>query len=561
MIASHFSNFIAQYHKGSTHAFKSLIRKLCELTDSGSSCLDLHDEPEHSVKEWLDILRCDLDGSAVSSPGGTTPLILTDHHQLYLQRYFLHEKHVFDAIDRAARTPPSEISENILSDIHQLLGDPETNDQAKAAVCALRNRLSIISGGPGTGKTTTVVSILEILRKNGSFSTATECLLLAPTGKAADRLRQSIQGGLLRLKIESDPFPTETSTIHRALGYRPDSIEFRHHANNPLHARVVVIDESSMVDLPLMARLLDAIPDDARIILLGDKNQLASVQVGTVLSDLMQASQTCDHPIQDCSVTLRTSYRTKGAISQACDAIRSGNAKQCWVVMQESTESPEFEGTIRHELPPQNLHKALSEFVNLHWLPVLQNTELSKKEQIRQIDQFRILTPTNKGIYGVESINHTIDQILISHGIPKRDIWYPGRSVIIQKNDYTMGLYNGDIGLTLQDDTAQTSSLSVYFQSNEEADGVKGFSPALLPECNTAWALTIHRTQGSEYEHILLIIPPNKDSKILSRELLYTGLSRAKQSATIWCSEDNLIQTIESTVQRASGLSNMFGKS
>lgn len=558
MLASHFPQFIAQYHKGSTHAFKSLVRKLCELTDSGSSCLDLHHEPEYSIEEWQDILRCDQDGSAVSSPGGSTPLILTEHHQLYLQRYYLHEKQVFDAIDRTARTAPYEINERILSDIHQLLGDPSTNDQAQAAVSALRHRLCIISGGPGTGKTTTVVSILEVLRNNGSFSSAEECLLLAPTGKAADRLRQSIQGGIQRLKIEPEGFPTETSTIHRALGYRPESIEFRHHANNPLQARVVVIDESSMVDLPLMARLLDAIPEEARIILLGDKNQLASVQIGTVLSDLMQASQVCDHPIRDCSVTLRTSYRTKGAISLACDAIRHGDSKRCWKIIQESTESPEFEGTIQQQQAPQNLHKALHEFVNRHWLPVLQNSELSKDEKIRQIDQFRILTPTNKGLYGVESINHSIDQILIAHGIPKRDAWYPGRSVIIQKNDYTMGLYNGDIGLTLEDEAAPNPSLNVYFESAEAPLGVQGFSPALLPECNTAWALTIHRTQGSEYDHILLIIPPNKDSKILSRELLYTGLSRAKLSATLWCSEAALTQTIDTTVQRASGLSSMF---
>jgi len=562
MLSHPFSQFIAHHHGSNEPAFKKLVRHLCELTESGSSCLDLKDEDTLSFKEWQKILRRDQPESAVSSPGGNTPLILTDNGQLYLQRYYLHEKKVFEIINRASRQPKTEISETSLQTINSLLGDPKTNDQAKAAVSALENRLTIISGGPGTGKTTTVVSILELLRESGHYTSPTDCLLLAPTGKAADRLRQSILGGLARLNIDPEHFPTETSTIHRALGYRPNSIEFRHHAKNPLHARVVVVDESSMVALPLMARLLDAIPEDASIILLGDKNQLSSVEVGTVLSDLMQASQSKpsnDHPIRDCAVTLHTSYRTMGAINAACEAIRDGQSKKAWKVIQSSSESPEFEGTITQELPPPNLRRALSDFVNQHWLPVLQNASLSPAEKIQQIDQFRILTPTHKGIYGVESINHTIDQILLTHGIQMRDVWYAGRSVIIQKNDYPMGIYNGDIGLTLEDDAENNSTLKVYFKSGEE---LKSFSPALLPECATAWALTIHRTQGSEYDHILLIIPPkpksNQDSKILSRELLYTGLSRAKQSATIWCSEESLKQTIETTVQRASGLSRMF---
>jgi len=559
MLSHPFSQFIANHHGCKDPAFKKLVRHLCELTESGSSCLDLNNEDTLSLEEWQKILRRDQPESAVSSPGGNTPLILTDNGQLYLQRYYLHEKKVFEIINRAARQPKTEISEISRQRINSLLGDPKTNDQAKAAVCALENRLTIISGGPGTGKTTTVVSILELLRESGYYTSPTDCLLLAPTGKAADRLRQSILGGLDRLNIEPEHFPTETSTIHRALGYRPNSIEFRHHAENPLHARVVVVDESSMVALPLMARLLDAIPEDARIILLGDKNQLASVEVGTVLSDLMQASQSNDHPIRNCAVTLHTSYRTMGAINAACEAIRDGQSKKTWQVIQSSSKSPEFEGTITQELPPPNPRQALSDFVNQHWLPVLQDDSLSPAEKIQQVDQFRILTPTHKGIYGVESINHTIDQILISHGIQTRDVWYAGRSVIIQKNDYPMGIYNGDIGLTLTDDSEHTSALKVYFKSGEE---LKSFSPALLPECATAWALTIHRTQGSEYDHILLIIPPNQkstqDSKILSRELLYTGLSRAKQSATIWCSEESLKLTIETTVQRASGLSRMF---
>lgn len=562
MISHSFSQFITQHHTPPHPDFQPLVWQLSELTENGSSCLNLKENNLHTHDEWLDILRCDQSGSAVGSPGSTTPLILTPDGKLYLQRYYLFEQQVFTAINHAARGKQNTLGDATEQRIANLFSHPDSADQANATRCALRNRFTIISGGPGTGKTTTVVKILLLLRELNHFTLPTDCLLLAPTGKAADRLRQSILGGLAYENIPSDDFPTETSTIHRALGWKPDSIEFRHNADNPLNSKVVVIDETSMVDLPLMARLLDAIPEDARIILLGDKNQLSSIQVGTVLSDLMDAAEKSTHPIKDCTITLKKSWRTSGPISAACNAIRDGDANLAWT---EITESPaDTTGAIIHATPPKELIAALSPFVEKYWLPVLLNTEMSPLEKIQAIDQFRILTPTHKGLYGVQSINQTIDNILSAHGIPKRDVWYNGRSVIVQSNDYNLGIYNGDIGLTLaekNDPADGSASMLVCFKSG---DDIKKVPPALLPECATAWALTIHRTQGSEYDHILMIIPPNQkedgkdESKILSRELLYTGLSRAKKSATLWCTEKGLRQTIAKTVQRASGLSDMF---
>lgn len=580
MLAHHFSQLIADHHSSKDPVFRDIVRRLCELTESGSSCINLHLKNERSIKQWKSLLSRDQAGSAVVSPGGSAPLILTDDGFLYLQRYYLHEHSVFQKIDTAARTEANTVEEKTLSQLNEILGSPDENDQAKAALCALRNRLTIISGGPGTGKTTTVVSILELLRTSGHLTSAEDCLLLAPTGKAADRLKQSILSGIKFKNYDAKNFPTETSTIHRALGYRHGCIEFKHHGQNPLQAKVVVVDETSMVDLPLMARLLDAIADDARIILLGDQNQLASVQVGSVLSDLMQAARhdapLCEnpelplfdappHPISNCTVTLTTSHRTKGPVNTVCDAIRDGNADAAW---HEITSSPEdVTGAIIQTPPAANLRSALNGFVAQHWLPVLRDDDLSISEKIKGIDQFRILCPTHKGLYGVESINQTIDQILSAHGIPKRDTWYPGRSVIIQQNDYGAGIFNGDIGLTWphEDDSKSSetkpeiapSSLSVHFQTG---DKIKSIAPSLLPSCQTAWALTIHRTQGSEYDHILIIVPPSEDSKILTRELLYTGLSRAKKSATLWCTEESLRSTIGQTVQRASGLAEMFAQ-
>jgi len=539
------------------------VQELSELTESGSSCLDLKKNDLHSYDDWLEILQCDAPDSAVGSPGSNAPLILSSHGKLYLQRYFLFEHNIFQAIDRATQNESFPLTESIEKRITQLFPDPASSDQADATRCALKNRFCIISGGPGTGKTTTVVKILLLLQELGIFTKPSDCLLLAPTGKAADRLHQSILSGLVYQKIPIDNFPTETSTIHRALGWLHGTIEFRHHAQNPLNAKVVVIDETSMVDLPLMARLLDAIPETAKIILLGDKNQLSSVDVGTVLNDLMEASEQSNHPIRHCAVMLRKSWRTTGSISETCDAIRDGDSTRAWntIIHSHQHENPtDTLGAITLEQPPKNLYKALLPFVKKHWLPVLLNPELSDSEKLQEIDNFRILAPTHNGPYGVQTINQTVDKILMNHGIdnPKRDIWYAGRSVIIQSNDYALGIFNGDIGLTLPS-ASSPQDLHVCFQSGDQ---IKHISPSLLPETNTAWGLTIHRTQGSEYNHILLIIPPSPDatkpSKILTRELLYTGLSRAKHSATLWCTEESLSETINTTVQRASGLSEQF---
>jgi len=560
-----FSQFIAKHHSPENPDFQCLIKNLCEVTENGSSCLSIKSDDKLSYAKCLELLNCDGADSAVGSPGSNSPIILSPNGDLFLQRYYLYEKRVFNAIDAAARNGATPSNDPIEQEIKKLFPDDNSADQAKAARCALTNRLCIITGGPGTGKTTTVVKILQLLRQFNYFSHPSDCLLLAPTGKAADRLRQSILGGLNYQKIPVEDFPTETSTIHRALGWRPNNIEFRHNAGNPLNTKVVVVDETSMVALPLMARLLDAIPEDARIILLGDKNQLSSIQVGTVLSDLISAAEQTSHPIKNCTITLKKSWRTSGSVGEACDAIRDNNAPLAWKII---TKSPEgTPGSIIQADPPENLHQALEQHVKKHWLPVLLDDSMNEMEKIQGIDQFRILTPTHQGPYGVLAINKTINSILAEHGIPNASSpWYHGRSVIVQRNDYNLGIYNGDVGLTLVDtslphtaaSSSEYSSLCVHFKRGDE---LKKIPPALLPECSTAWALTIHRTQGSEYDHILLIIPPHKESKILSRELLYTGLSRAKKSATIWCTEDSLHQAINTTVQRASGLTSMFSSS
>lgn len=550
MPSEHFAKFLSKRHQPYSKDFYHLVRQLSEAVEAGSSCLHLKHHKRHSLAEWLDILQPDAELSTVCSPGGNAPVVLTEQGHLYLQRYYLHELGIFEKLSQWISQPLDSISAATKKKFNELF--PEKNDQSLAAETALKRRFTIISGGPGTGKTTTVLKILILLSKQGYYSEPTDVLLLAPTGKAADRLKQSILGGIADLGELPLDLPHESSTIHRTLGFRPGTIEFRHNATNPLAAKVVVIDESSMVDLPLMQRLLDAIPATARIILLGDKNQLASVQVGTVLSDIMEAADSSKTALKQCSVTLRKSYRTQGPINATCGHIKNGDTDAAWDTLT-SSSADEIGATIQQELPRQ-LRSKLTPFVEQHWLPILKDDNLTPEQKLEGIDRFRILCPTHKGPYGIAAINQAVEQILASNGFDTQQVWYAGRSIIIQQNDHALGVYNGDTGLVLAGD--EDNSL-VHFSS---ADELRSFSPSRLPEAKTAWALTIHRTQGSEYDHILLVIPPVEDSPILSRELLYTGLSRAKKSATVWCSEDSFKQTINATVQRASGLSAMFAE-
>lgn len=551
MLSEHFAKFLSNRHQPSSKDFYHLVRQLSEAVEAGSSCLHLKNHKRHSLSGWRDdILQPDAELSTVCSPNGHAPLVLTEQGHLYLQRYYLHELGIFEKVSQWITQPVDSISAATKKQFNILF--PEQNDQAQAAETALKRRFSIISGGPGTGKTTTVLKILMLLREQGYYSDPTDVLLLAPTGKAADRLKQSILGGIADLGELPLDLPHESSTIHRTLGFRPGTIEFRHNAANPLSAKVVVIDESSMVDLPLMHRLLDAIPSTARIMLLGDKNQLASVQVGTVLSDMMEAAESSKTALKECSVTLRKSYRTQGPINATCAQIKDGNEDAAWAALTSSTVD-EIGATIHQELPRQ-LRSKLAPFVERHWLPILKDNSLTPEQKLTGIDRFRILCPTHNGPYGIAAINQAVEQILTANGFNTQQVWYPGRSIIIQQNDHALGVYNGDTGLVLSNDE---DDAIVHFSS---ADELRSFAPSRLPEAKTAWALTIHRTQGSEYDHILLVIPPAEDSQILSRELLYTGLSRAKKSATVWCSEKSFKDTIKATVQRASGLTAMFNK-
>lgn len=568
MISTYFARYLAEKHPNKEADLETLFFQLSEAIAQGSSCLNLrsrHGVAGKKEEEWRAALKLDEEGSVAGSEGANTPLILSDNGLLYMQRYYEHEH----AIAKRLLFYANKKEEPIKAELQQALAlffdkppAPNVEDlQKKAALTALKYAFCLISGGPGTGKTTTVVKILSLLKLSGAFALSQEVLMLAPTGKAADRLAQSIQSGvrLLREQLPQfstifDALPQSASTIHRALGYRPQSLEFKYGEKKPLPHKIIVVDEASMVGLPLMRRLLQAIHTEARIVFLGDKHQLISVEVGSVLADVTQAAETKNAPLQRHLVTLQHTYRNAGSIKASCDAIKAGNAKQAYAILEQE-ETPESKGTTKIlPLPSANtIGKELKKLVLRHWLPILQNQGLSAEEKLQGLDHFRILCPSNEGTWGREAMNAWIERILSHCGIETEEEWYVGRSVMLQQNDHYLQLYNGDVGLVTQDEVGQ---LKVIFKQEK---GIKSVSPAQLPQVKSAWALTVHKTQGSEYQNILMILPKSEDgASHLSRELLYTGISRAKEHVTIWGDAEDFQEAVKRRVLRASGLSHQL---
>ncbi len=551
MIDRHLTRFITTHHLADSAErpdLSGILAELCHALDSGSSCLPL-EQSAIPIHEALTHLAVDAPGSTVGSPGSYQPLILTPQHKLYLNRYFAYEQEIASQIQQRLQhtsAPPADLEQQLLSHF----GDLDGNDQAEAARKALRRRFSILSGGPGTGKTTTVVKVLRLLHHYGHFTRPEEVLLLAPTGKAADRLQQSIRGSLT--PTETDTIPTTTSTIQRALGFRPRSVNFTHDADTPLYAQVVIVDESSMIALPLMAKLLRAIPQDATIILLGDQHQLSSVEVGSVLGDLITHATPQNRALHDAVTILRKTYRNAGGIHSCCQAIKANAPAQ--VLSHIAASQHGTNGHVEQSAPPtdpSDLTTALAPYISQHWLPTLQDSTLSVSDRLAAIDRFRLLTPTTVGPYGTDALNQHVESTLRRAGIPTTDQWYEGRAIIIQHNDHQLRIFNGDTGLCVRDADGQ---LKVAFAT---PTGPRLLAPTILPAVKTAWALTIHRTQGSEYDHILLLLPSFQTS-LATRELLYTGLSRAKTQATLWATPETITTTIQTQAQRASGLQDLL---
>lgn len=510
----------------------------------------------------------------VGAPGEYRPLVLDEQNRLYLYRYWAYEQQLAAEIKTRIRADRRRVDPDTLQAGLARYFPPSRvhpDWQKIAAFAAVTGHLAIISGGPGTGKTHTVTNILALLLELHADLRATVC---APTGKAAARIQESIKK--TKQTLDCPPqlrskIPDEATTIHRLLGVRRNSPNFYHDQHNPLPIDVLIVDEASMVSLALMTKLLRATAAECRVILLGDRNQLASVEAGAVLGDLCTAADPDSYSeafcelydrvgaenlvsgcaadqaaLSDCAVELKYSYRfeASSAIGAVSRAVNSGDAKAALAVTDQDTS-----GTISREaLPdPGELEDRLAALVETgHAGP---STAEDLQGAFRVLDTFRILCSHRRGPYGVAGINRLMESVLQKKGlIDASGPYYRGRPIMLQRNDYTLGLYNGDVGVIWPDATGENRA---WFP--DRTGGFRALSTTRLPAHETVYAMTIHKSQGSEFDRILMILP-NVASPIFTRELVYTGLTRARQSVAIWAEAATFETAVQARVERRSGL-------
>lgn len=537
----------------------------------GHTCLDLKStagtelrsaSPETGIVQLpkLPAWRQALSGpSAVGKPGDFTPLILDAGGRLYLHRYWLYEQKLGKSIlERSSAAPaiPEQTQIETILDRLNLSAAQLNSEQRRAVLTAIERRFCVITGGPGTGKTRTAAYLLtaHLQRRTDKPPRIALC---APTGKAAARLQESIRTfkALLSLSLDNlDALPSESFTLHRLLGIHPLTNQPRHHREHPLPFDVIVVDEASMVDLALMAKLFDAALPTAHLVLIGDKDQLSSVEAGAVLGDIcfgVTGTNASSHPsLASCIVQLDRSHRfsDESGIRELSHAINRGSIKEAIQMLQQyDFGRPGLRGR------PLPNPEACRHSIARHCLDVFSTlaTETEPARALQQFAGFRILCATRRGPYGVESINQFLDQTFAAErsGAAMRSPHYAGRPILIRRNDPNLKLFNGDLGILLPE--RGSGALRAWFA--DDRGTVRSVLPARLPEHETAYAMTIHKSQGSEFDRVLMILP-DRDTPLLTRELLYTGVTRARSAVEVWYDEEILRQAIERRITRSSGL-------
>jgi exodeoxyribonuclease V alpha subunit len=498
----------------------------------------------------LDATLAALRGSALVSDGSSpAPLVLDGSARLYLKRYYDYEVRLARALDERARLT-STIDDALLERaLDRIFGADLEHEQRRAAATAVRRHLAVISGGPGTGKTTTVAALLALIVEQAQAQGRTLGIrLVAPTGKAAQRMGEALRASVDRLPISEEvrrALPTEdASTIHRALGYQPRTpTRFRHDRHNPLSADVVVADEASMIDLALMTKLVEAVPATARLVLLGDKDQLASVDAGAVLADLWDAPS-----LSSCASRLSKSYRfgDQSRIAALARAITNGDADGVLEVLRGERDMPYGEVALKPPITPgSELPRELLVAVTRGLAGLFE--DVGPEERLRRLRTFRVLCAHRRGPAGVEVVNRLVEKHLRESGcIGERALYYDGRPILITANDHQLGLYNGDIGVVCREGGGRR----VFFAGSERT---RAFPVGRLPDHETVYAMTVHKSQGSEVDRVALILPP-EPSPILTRELLYTAVTRAREHVDVFASKGVLRHGIGRRIERASGL-------
>jgi exodeoxyribonuclease V alpha subunit len=581
-----FARFMAKVSKAPSQELVLAAALVSRFTREGHICLELSSQeafqpPETGgsfvfpeVGKWGRKLRR---SGVVGEPGEHRPLILDPKDRLYLYRYWEYQEELAKGI-KSRITDESHLSQMTsvregLNRIFPAREDAGIDWQKVAAFAAARRKFCVITGGPGTGKTTTVAKILALLMEQNRGQRL-RASLVSPTGKGAARLQEAMKKAKESLACDESMkalIPDEASTIHRLLGPVKDFPYFRFNALNHLPVDAVVVDEASMVDLALMSKLVQALPSEARLILIGDKDQLSSVEAGAVLGDICDTG--VSHPFSKtfCAEIQRTTgYKIKGAraasgmsdsivqltrsyrfgdesgIASASRSVNEGHADAALKILQDATA-----GDLRWSPLPstKSLSRALKGrgLEEFHYLFQVSDPQ----KAFEQLDRFRILCALRQGPFGANAVNLLVEHLLRGQKLIRGEgRWYRGRPVLITQNDYNLHLYNGDIGIALPDPGAD-GELRVFFQAPDGA--LRALHPVRLPEHETVFANTVHKSQGSEFDRLLLILP-DQDSPVLTRELIYTGITRAREGVEVWGHENVFREAIGRRTTRVSGL-------
>jgi len=602
-----------------------------ESDESASPALN----PAHLLaKTTLEDCREALEQSSASGDGScATPLVL-EGSRLYLRRFWRYQQQISAGIEQRLTLPSALADETSVEadTLRQALAvlfeqSDEPDFQKIACALAARSRFSVITGGPGTGKTTTVVKLLAALQAVASETgegRKNRIRLAAPTGKAAARLNESIGSAVESLPVMdlpgdlvTDDIPTKVTTLHRLLGSRPGSRKFRHDSENLLPVDILVIDEASMVDVDLMSSVIDALPESTQLILLGDKDQLASVDAGAILGELCSRAKKAHYTpstskwlksitgyqipnsltdpegnqLDQAVCMLRKSYRFDehsgiGTLANAVNENRLTETllEQCRnqvfddVVLLDSHQgtngtqaSKERQNILRHHAingsPEAFRNKGEGREVNgksiappvgyKHYLSILNNHSLNAdspivawddlgREILEAFGQFQILCALRKGPWGVEGINQLVEgQLQGEKLIRKTEDWYAGRPVLMTGNDYNLGLMNGDVGIAIsvpwdKDERGETrNTLRIAFPASDGTNGIRWISPSRLGQLETVYAMTVHKSQGSEFGHCCLVLP-ERVGAVMTSELVYTGITRARNWLSLVGSDQSL---------------------
>lgn len=558
-------------------------------TRRGHVCLDLcrvgalmpEDRMALSFPEadrWRHVLAA---SPVVGSPGDYAPLVLDDRGRLYLHRYWTYQKMLADFVRSRIGVTNDVDMARLRDGLGRLFTgaapDNGLDMQQVAAVCALTLRFCVISGGPGTGKTVTAARILALLVEQPSDRPLT-MILAAPTGKAAARLGDAVSALHETAVVPpaiGDMLSGHAFTLHRLLGALPGSADFRHHRHNPIAADVVVVDEASMVDIALMAKLVDALPDHCRLILVGDRDQLASVEAGSAFADICGVAERNrfsdrmihtlkkagvlrdkesglfsigDSPLADSVVHLEKTYRFGGqsGIGRISRLVRDGLAER----VVDALALGHYEDVAWTEPSRAGAWRGrLGEKVAA-WVRDYLSAFPDRNAVFDRFESFRVLCALRDGPCGAATFNRLAEQLLKREAIAASDrLWYHGRPVMVLKNDYHLGLFNGDVGIALFDEERR---LKVFFRKGDGA--LKSFYPGRIPEHETVYAMTVHKSQGTEFDRVVLVMP-DRVGPVLTRELVYTALTRAKSHIEIVGEKDIVGAAVTRSMARSSGLS------